>query len=80
MFTMVFLNPLSPLFHDTENLYRTEGSMGRTILEVGEVSSLHLNMLGIISDRIIHQLQPADQDIHFLPASVHVQCSLHSGR
>jgi len=33
MFTMVFLNPLSPLFHDTENLYRTEGSMGRTILE-----------------------------------------------
>jgi len=33
MFTMVFLNPLSPLFHDTENLYRTEASMGRTILE-----------------------------------------------
>ena len=34
MFTMVFLNPLSPLLHETENVYRTEGSMGRTILEV----------------------------------------------
>jgi len=43
MFTMVFLNPLSPLFHDTENLYRTESSMGRTILETE--SSLNLSQL-----------------------------------
>jgi len=33
MFTMVLVNPLSPLFQDTESLYQTEGSMGRTILE-----------------------------------------------
>ena len=34
MFTMVLVNPLSPLFQDTESLYQTEGTMGRTILEV----------------------------------------------
>eukprot|EP00092_Neocalanus_flemingeri_P001165 GFUD01001241.1.p1 GENE.GFUD01001241.1~~GFUD01001241.1.p1 ORF type:complete len:1098 (+),score=305.94 GFUD01001241.1:251-3544(+) len=59
MFTMVFLNPLSPLFHDTENIYRTEGSMGRTILETESSisfsqlvkissSSLVLSMLNVL--------------------------------
>jgi len=39
MFTMVFLNPLSPMLHDTENLYRTEGSMGRTLQETESAMS-----------------------------------------
>eukprot|EP00090_Calanus_glacialis_P000417 TRINITY_DN10251_c0_g1_i1.p1 TRINITY_DN10251_c0_g1~~TRINITY_DN10251_c0_g1_i1.p1 ORF type:complete len:1045 (-),score=302.19 TRINITY_DN10251_c0_g1_i1:87-3221(-) len=47
MFTMVFLNPLSPLLHETENVYRTEGSMGRTILETE--SSLSFSQLIKIS-------------------------------
>ena len=37
MVTMVLANPLSPMLRDQENLYKTEGSMGRTILEVSSV-------------------------------------------
>merc|ERR1719312_2242942 len=33
MVTMMLANPLSPMLRDQENLYKTEGSMGRTILE-----------------------------------------------
>ena len=60
MFTVVLFNPLAPLVSDSEGLYVTEGSSGRTILERKEemmnmttflrvsTSSLLLSMLNVL--------------------------------
>ena len=59
MFTVVLFNPLTPFISDTEGLYDTEGSRGRTILERNEeinmsqilkvsTSSLMLSLLNVL--------------------------------
>ena len=59
IFTVVLFNPLAPLVSDSEGLYVTEGSSGRTILERKEemnmttflrvsTSSLMLSMLNVL--------------------------------
>ena len=59
MFTVVLFNPLAPFISDSEGLYVTEGSSGRTILQRNEemnmttilrvsTSSLMLSMLNVL--------------------------------
>ena len=80
MFTVVLFNPLAPLVSDSEGLYVTEGSSGRTILERKEemmnmttflkvsTSSLLLSMLNVLF--ILAGKAPQSQSQYEVPSCV----------